>query len=74
MSPTRVMLNTNLWSSIGDEQLVDQFNAAMTSRGGEIVTPPSLLVEVARLPVAAARQRIIRALTTCEMPKLGDRP
>lgn len=59
----RVMFDTNLWSSIGDEQVVDEFNAAMASRGVEIVTPPSILVEVARLPVPAARHRIIRALT-----------
>lgn len=70
MSPTRVMLDTNLWSSIGDEQVVDEFNAAMASRSVEIVTPPSILVEVARLPVAAARQRIIYALTTGRRDRL----
>lgn len=64
MRPMRVMLDTNLWSSIGDEQTVDKFNTAMASRNIEIVTPPSVLVEVARLPVAEARQRIVHALTT----------
>jgi len=60
----RVMLDTNLWSSIGDEMVVDGFNSLMKARSCEVVMPPSTLVEVARLPVAAARQRIIHALVT----------
>lgn len=66
----RVMLDTNLWSSIGDEDVVEEFNAAMAARGVVVVTPPSILIEVARLPVAAARQRIIRALTTGHRERL----
>ncbi|OXM43863.1 hypothetical protein [Amycolatopsis alba] len=58
------MLDTNLWSSIGDEEATAEFNAEMAARGVAVVTPPSILIEVARLPVAAARQRIITALTT----------
>lgn len=60
----RVMLDTNLWSSIGDEGVVRQFDALMTAHGLEVLVPPSILVEVVRLPAAMARQRIITALGT----------
>lgn len=60
----RVILDTNLWSSIGDEQVASQFNDLVRSRSLEVLVPPSTLVEVVRLPVAPVRQRIIGALAT----------
>jgi hypothetical protein len=61
---SRVILDTNIWSSIGDEQVVGRFDELMKSRNLRVVVAPSTLMEVARLPVPEARQRIIRALGT----------
>lgn len=58
----RVILDTNLWSSIGDEMVARDFDDLMRSRSLQVLVPPSTLVEVIQLPVAAARQRIIVAL------------
>jgi predicted nucleic acid-binding protein len=58
------MLDTNIWSSIGDEQVAARFDELMKSRNLHVVVPPSTLMEVAHLPVPEARQRIIRALGT----------
>jgi hypothetical protein len=60
----RVILDTNLWSSIGDEGVVRQFDALMTVRGLDVFVPPSTLLEVVRLPAVGPRQRIITALGT----------
>lgn len=61
---SRIILDTNIWSSIGDEQVTAHFDRLMQSRGLRVVVPPSTLMEIARLPVAEARQRIIRSLGT----------
>ena len=61
---TRIMLDTNLWSSIGDELVTRSFDALMQSNSMQVVVPPSTLLEVMRLPVAQARDRIINALGT----------
>jgi hypothetical protein len=58
----RVMLDNNLWSSIGDEGVAEDFDQMMRARALRVVVPPSILLEVARLPVAEPRQRIIAAL------------
>ena len=60
----RIILDTNLWSSIGDEMAARPFDALMKSHSLEVVVPPSTLLEVIRLPVAEARDRIIHALGT----------
>jgi hypothetical protein len=60
----RVILDTNLWSSIGDERVARGFDELMRSRSLQVLVAPSTLVEVIRLPVAAARQRIITVLAT----------
>ena len=58
----RIILDTNLWSSIGDERVTRSFDTLMKSRSLKVVVPPSTLLEVSRLPVADARDRIINAL------------
>jgi hypothetical protein len=55
-------LDTNLWSSIGDEMARKAFDDFLRSRSLDVVVPPSILVEVINLPVPEARQRIIEAL------------
>jgi hypothetical protein len=61
---TRIILDTNLWSSIGDEMVARQFDALVKSHSLEVIVPPSTLIEVMRLPVIEARDRIIYALGT----------
>jgi hypothetical protein len=58
----RIILDTNLWSSIGDEMVASSFDALMKSQSLQVVVPPSILVEVLQLPKSEARDRIIRAL------------
>jgi hypothetical protein len=60
----RVILDTNLWSSVRGEEIEKSFNTLMTSRGLRVVVPPSTLIEVVRTPVAETRQRVIHALAT----------
>ncbi|MBM0232484.1 hypothetical protein AB0B39_27635 [Micromonospora sp. NPDC049114] len=60
----RVLLDTNIWSSLGDEGTSRPFRDFMQSRGLEVLVTPSTLVEVMDLPVPAPRQRIIEALIT----------
>jgi hypothetical protein len=58
----RVILDTNLWSSIGDEMVTQKFDDLMKSHSLQVLVPPSTLVEVVRIPVAEARRRIVHAL------------
>lgn len=60
----RVILDTNLWSSIRDKETEKSFDALVDSRGLHVIVPPSILVEVVRIPVAEARQQVIHALAT----------
>jgi hypothetical protein len=60
----RVILDTNLWSSIGDEGVARKFDDLMRSRSLKVVVPPSILIEVMAHPVVEARERIINALAT----------
>jgi len=66
----RVILDTNLWSSIRDKETERAFDALMDSRGLRIVVPPSTLMEVVRIPVAEARQQVIHALATGKRHRL----
>lgn len=67
----RVILDTNLWSSIGDEGAARAFDNMMKSRSAQIVVPPSILVEVLGLPAAEPRARIIHALATGPRQRLS---
>jgi hypothetical protein len=58
----RIMLDTNLWSYLGDEISSRDFNREIIDRGLKVVVPPSTLVEVARLPKSDVRQRIFDAV------------
>jgi len=62
MSVMRVILDTNIWSSIGDELVASHFDSLMKSHSVQVVMPPSILIEVLQLPNTEARERIIRAL------------
>ncbi|WP_159080521.1 hypothetical protein [Nocardia suismassiliense] len=57
-----IMLDTNLWSSIGDDCASSDFDALVRSRSLQVMVAPSTLMEVARHPVPQVRQRIISAL------------
>lgn len=46
---TRVTVDTNLWSSIGGDDVVLEFQQLMASHGLKVLMPPSMLVEVARI-------------------------
>ncbi|MCS7482686.1 hypothetical protein ACFFQW_46305 [Umezawaea endophytica] len=58
----KIILDTNIWSSIGDEGVVHEFNDLMRSCSLQVLMPPSTLVEVVRIPAAEVRQRIVHAL------------
>jgi hypothetical protein len=60
----RAILDTNLWSSIGDEGVTRPFDDLMGSRSLQVVVPPSILIEVLAHPLTDVRQRIIDALAT----------
>jgi hypothetical protein len=60
----RVIMDTNLWSSIGDEGVADKFDQLLVSRGITMVVPPSYLVEVVRLPRTEPRGRIIHSMAS----------
>ena len=58
----RIMLDTNLWSYLGDEGTARDFDREMAARRITVVVPPSTLVEIMRLPRSDVRQRIIDAV------------
>ena len=66
----RLILDTNLWSSIRDKGAERAFDALMDARGLRVVVPPSTLMEVVRIPVAEARQQVIHALATGKRHRL----
>jgi hypothetical protein len=66
----RVILDTNLWSSIRDKETERAFDTLMDARGLRVVVPPSTLMEVVRIPVAEARQQVIHALATGKRHRL----
>jgi hypothetical protein len=60
----RLILDTNLWSDIGDEGVAAEFDDLVARQGIEVLVPPSILVEVCRLSVRELRDPIVRALAT----------
>jgi hypothetical protein len=66
----RVIMDTNLWSSIRSEETERSFNELIHARGIRMLVPPSILVEVVRIPVAEARQQVIHALATGKRDRL----
>jgi len=58
----KLILDTNLWSPIGDEGVAGKFEALMDDLGITVVMPPSYLNEVLSLPKREPRDRIIRAM------------
>jgi len=66
----RVAMDTNLWSSIRGEETEKSFEALINSRGLRVIVPPSVLVEVVRIPVAEARQQVIHALAAGRRDRL----
>jgi hypothetical protein len=59
-----VILDTNLWSYIGDEGVASEFDDFVRERRLEVLVPPSILVEVCRHSVRKLRDPIVRALAT----------
>lgn len=58
----RIILDTNLWSRIGEEGTAARFVAAMRDMAATFVLPPSMLLEVMQTPKADTRQRIVEAM------------
>jgi hypothetical protein len=58
----RLLLDTNLWSDIGDEGVAAEFDSLVQQHGIEVLVPPSILVEVCRLSAPELRTPIIRVL------------
>ncbi|WP_235169471.1 hypothetical protein [Rhodococcus erythropolis] len=58
----RILLDTNLWSYLGDDGGGSDLYKAVHDRGCQIVLAPSVLLEVLRSPHEASRQRIVEAM------------
>ena len=58
----RVLLDTNVWSFIADDDSGTEWNEISEANGLEIVLAPSVLVEVLRLPPADVRGRVIETM------------
>jgi hypothetical protein len=59
----RVILDTMVWSYIGERREVDAFEALERSRDLTVVVPPSILLEALRTPVDDIRAVIVNAMT-----------
>lgn len=68
----RVILDTNLWSMIGDEGSVDELNAWVVSEGIELLTPPAILTEMIRVSRQDLLEGWLRALTTGRRTRLAS--
>ena len=58
----RAVLDTNLWSSLGDDDSVDHFEEILRRKNATVCVPPSTLLEVVNIPHESVRVRIIKAL------------
>lgn len=67
---TRIALDTNLWSYLGDQGAAEEFQRLVDGRGFRVVIPPSTLLEVLRLPLAEPRKRIIDVMTHARRVRL----
>jgi hypothetical protein len=59
----RVILDTNVWTYIGEREETEEFERLEDELTLEIVIPPSILLEAARTPVPDIRDRIVDAIT-----------
>lgn len=62
----RVVLDTNLWSRIGEERTAPTFVAALRDMGYTFVLPPSMLIEVMQTPNADTRRHIVAAMSSAQ--------
>jgi hypothetical protein len=68
----RVLLDTNLWSRVGDEGSGRDLERLIEASAIEIVLPPSTLIEVVQLPVEEPRQRIIQVMASGRRRRLAS--
>jgi hypothetical protein len=68
----RLMLDTNLWSYLGDAQSGPGFYRAAKDANASVVLPPSVLLEVARTPRPDVRHRIVQAMVSGPRQQLGS--
>ena len=66
----RVVLETPLWSYIGDRNLRPELERMAAARRIKICTPPSVLIEVLRTPRPDVRSRIIDGLSSRHWQRL----
>jgi hypothetical protein len=58
----KIILDTNLWSYVGDEGSVDALRAALGERHCVVLLPPSMLIELLRNPDSHSRAQHIAAI------------
>lgn len=58
----RVILDTNLWSSLGDDGSVGDLDAVVQSAGATLCVAPSTLLEVLAIPHEDVRRRIVACM------------
>ncbi|RYE41364.1 MAG: hypothetical protein EOP24_37260 [Hyphomicrobiales bacterium] len=68
----RILLDTNLWSYLGDEDGGPGLTTALRDRGCEIVLAPSVLLEVLRSPHAESRRRIVETMIASKGKRLAS--
>ncbi|WP_159044337.1 hypothetical protein [Streptomyces sp. NRRL B-24085] len=64
------MLDNNIWSYLGDERAGKQFKTLARSLGHQVVTAPSVLLEVLQHPRSDIRAAIIEAIMTATDERL----
>lgn len=62
VSRQRVILDTNLWSYVGDLGQADALRCAIEQAGYTVLLPPSMLIELLRNPHADSRRRHVAAM------------
>lgn len=63
-SAVRIILDTNLWSYMGDDGSVRELDSVIQQRDLQSLIPPSTLLEVVDIPHEQVRKRIIAGLAT----------
>lgn len=60
----KVLLDTNVWTYIGERRERESFEALEDQLGLTVVIPPSILLEALQTPIASVRTLVIDALTS----------
>lgn len=69
---TKVILDTNLWSYVGDEESVGSLQEVLKRAGCVVALAPSMLIELLRNPHQDSRARHIAAITSIKGDHLAS--